>query len=202
MMQKHHPVATSNNIERLFIAYFGLCEAVTEQGLDEDASEAELLEEVLFDSSSCASSVCYTAASGERELADNSSFASRFSTSSSSSATAERLAFLGLCKALYQLPGAFAPQEKGEEPGQVDDGHANTVELEHCTLLFVPLEQQQQQKGIMRRSSTTSNLVAIVQLKKVPLRTVSLMAIQNAVECSHALFCLLDQWGIMRLPAA
>jgi hypothetical protein len=63
--------------------------------------------------------------------------------------------------------------------------------------LFVPLEQQQQE-GIMWRGSTTSNLVAIVQVKKVPLRTVSLMAIQNAVECSHALFCLLDQWGIMR----
>jgi hypothetical protein len=30
---------------------------------------------------------------------------------------------------------------------------------------FVPLEQQQQQEGIMR-SSTTSNLVAIVQVEK------------------------------------
>jgi hypothetical protein len=101
MMQKQqHPAATSNNIERLFIAYFGLCEAVTEQGLDEDASEAELLEEVLFDSSCSASSVGDSAASGARELVDNSSSSSHFSTSSSSSATAERLAFLGLCKAL------------------------------------------------------------------------------------------------------
>jgi hypothetical protein len=58
------------------------------------------------------------------------------------------LALLGLCKSLYQLPGAFAPQENGKEKGQeekVDDGHANMVKLEHYTLLFVPLEQQQQE---------------------------------------------------------
>jgi hypothetical protein len=36
-------------IERLVIAYFGLCETVTGKSLDEEASEAELLEEVLLD---------------------------------------------------------------------------------------------------------------------------------------------------------
>jgi hypothetical protein len=41
------------------------------------------------------------------------------------------------------------------------------------------------------RSSTTSNVA-----KQVSLRTASLMAVQNAIECSHALFCLLDQWAL------
>jgi hypothetical protein len=145
-----------------------LCEAVTGKSLDEDASEAELLEEVLLDSSSWESSL-----SGR---------------SSSSSSPAERLVYLGLCKALYQLPSVLSPQgaeEEGQEE-QVDDSHrTNTVELEHCTLLFLPLEGD-------------PNLVAIVQIKKNNLsqHNVSLMAIQNAVECSHALFCLLEQWGV------
>jgi hypothetical protein len=157
-------------IERLLIVYFGLCEAVTGKSLDEDASEAELLEEVLLDSSSWSSS-------SKESL----------SGISSSSSPAERLVYLGLCKALYQLPSVFSPQGEGEEE-QVDDfQRTNSVELEHCTLLFLPLEGD-------------PNLVAIVQVKhnNISQRNVSLMAIQNAVECSHALFCLLEQWGVTR----
>jgi hypothetical protein len=156
-------------IERLLIVYFGLCEAVTGKSLDEDASEAELLEEVLLDSSSWSSS--------EESL----------SGISSSSSPAERLVYLGLCKALYQLPSVFSPHGEEEEEQVEDFQRTNSVELEHCTLLFLPIEGD-------------PNLVAIVQIKNNNLsqRNVSLMAIQNAVECSHALFCLLEQWGVTR----
>ena len=136
----------NQSIDRLVIAYFGLCESVTKKQLDEDASEDELLEEVLFDS--CSSSI-----SGK-----------------------EQLAFLSICKALFQLPDALFPSEGTER--------TDSVELERCTLLFVPLEG-------------SKNLVAIVQITKDESshRKHSLQTVQKAVKAHHTLFCLLEEWG-------
>jgi hypothetical protein len=137
------------------------------KAFDEDASEADLLREVLFDSS-----VGYSDASGERESGRQLFLLlPLLDTMVVFSPPQSDWFFLGLCKALYHSPAPLRRKKKVKNKSKKKSKSMmvmrTRVALEQSTLLFFSLEQQQQQEDIiMRSSTTTSNLVAIVQVEK------------------------------------
>ena len=147
--------------QRLLIVHYKLPELCIDGGLDEGASLEELGENIL-----------YYHRDESMQMANGVSLSN--TQDDSPPTTSDAIQFAGLCSALLSLPEAVAGSEYCTDETRL-------VHLDTCTLVFIPLEQQE--GGIMA--------IAQVERASPPFNNPSPLAVKTSIETCHAQFCLL-----------
>ena len=187
-------VLCSSPVERLLVVHFGLRQIATgTSAADEASSLEELALPILYE---------YTTTN---RAADCSGHTDEITTTIQNSS----IELCNLASALYTLPMSLFPTESEVDnasgyEGCPFDETARIVELENATLLFQPIEDQENE-------GTESNIVLVIQLSKQRQKTrtrqdssvsqirhaaVTPQAVATAFRRHHELFCLLRGGGI------
>jgi hypothetical protein len=201
-------------IERLILLHLNLielCSTDNKKYLDEDATEVELLEPILyFYSAQSTNSYSQPRPNHNQQTIINNSIGLNNTNTISNTGSLdisydvkEAIQFSGLCTALFTLPNVLCPTD--DQTTLNSNGHLETsvVHLTNCTLVYQPLESQYASAGITKRPL----IIAVVQIsnrinnheqQQHPTNFYSFTssAVAAALQRCHELFCLVRGGGI------